>query len=113
MSAVNLDALFDALADGTRRGVVGLLRQGPLRAGEIGEALGVSAQALSRHLRVLRSSGMIEQAPAKDDARARVFRLRREPFSRLARWAAEMEELWSEQLQAFAQLANKPGKRSS
>ena len=76
-----------------------------MRPGAIGETLGVSPPALSRHLRVLRGCGLVEEATATEDARARVYRLRKGPFSQLSRWAREMENLWADQLAAFAELA--------
>ena len=101
MSTARLDAAFAALADPTRRGVVSLLRLGPRRAGELAQELDMSAPAMSRHLRVLRESGLIEDQRG-DDARVRVFRLRPEPFSALRGWLDEVEAVWTDQLTAFA-----------
>lgn len=97
-----LDRAFKALADRTRRGVVGLLRQGPRRAGELATALDVSAPALSRHLRILRESRLVEEADDEDDARVSVYRLRRETFTALRSWVDEVESLWHDQLASFA-----------
>jgi DNA-binding transcriptional ArsR family regulator len=72
----HLDGTLAALADPTRRRVVDMLRGGPRRAGEIADAFRVSAPALSRHLRVLRTHGLVEEARIADDARVRVYRLR-------------------------------------
>lgn len=54
------DVTFAALPDPTRRRVVELLRERPLRAGEVAERLGVSRPAMSNHLRALRSSGLVD-----------------------------------------------------
>ena len=62
-----IDACLAALAEPTRRAVVDLLRQRPHRAGELAEALSMSARALSRHLRVLRQSGLIVDEPKVHD----------------------------------------------
>ena len=97
-----VDRAFVALADRTRRGVVELLRRGPRRAGEISAALAISAPALSRHLRVLRDSKLVEQVGVEGDARVRVYRLRREPFARLRTWVDGVEAMWTEQLASFA-----------
>ena len=93
-----LDATFAALADPTRRAVVDLLRREPLRAGELAEALDMSPPAMSRHLRVLRASGLVEEEHDGDDARVRVYRLRREPFDALRRWVEDVEDFWSREL---------------
>lgn len=98
-----LDAAFAALADGTRRGVVALLRTAPRRAGELAAQLGMRPPAMSRHLRILHESGIIEEAPQDGDARVRVFRLRRAPFGALRTWLDEVETFWTAQLAAFAE----------
>jgi DNA-binding transcriptional ArsR family regulator len=96
-----LDRTLSALADPTRRAVVELLKRTPRRAGEIAAALEMSAPAMSRHLRVLRASGLVEEAHDGPDARVRVYRLRREPFGRLRRWLEGVEAFWAGELSAF------------
>jgi DNA-binding transcriptional ArsR family regulator len=100
-AARRLDRTFAALADPTRRGVVELLRERPRRAGELAEAFRVSAPAISRHLRVLRTRGLVEEERVDEDARVRVYRLRREPFDALSLWLRELESFWSDQLESF------------
>lgn len=96
-----MDTTFTALADPTRRSVVSLLRRGPLRAGELATALGSTPAGLSRHLRVLRESGLIAEQPLAEDARVKVLSLRRGPFEELRGWVEEVEEFWSDQLASF------------
>ena len=71
----------------------------------------MSAQAMSRHLRVLRESGLIEDERDEEDARVRVFRLRKEPFASLQSWLSRVESFWTDQLGAFQQHAAKRKKR--
>ncbi len=97
----DLDSTLTALADPTRRGIVDLLSQRPHRAGELATAFEMSAPAMSRHLRVLRTRGLMEDERAEHDARLRVFRLRREPFTDLSTWLAGVEAFWIEQLDSF------------
>ncbi|WP_394828600.1 ArsR/SmtB family transcription factor [Pendulispora albinea] len=100
-AAVDLDRTLAALADPTRRGVVDLLRRRPQRAGELAAAFDMSPPAMSRHLRVLRKTGLVAEDELEDDARVRVYRLRPEPFARLRDWLDEVETFWGGQLDAF------------
>lgn len=96
-----IDAALAALADPTRWRVIELLSERPRRAGEMAAALRATPPALSRHLRVLRGSGLVEEVRVEDDGRVRVYRLRREPFDALSRWLEGLERFWSEQLESF------------
>ena len=100
-TARQLERTLSALADPTRRRVVELLRERPHRAGELAAAFRVSAPALSRHLRVLRTRGRGEEERVDDDARVRLYRLRREHFDALSLWLRELESFWSDQLESF------------
>lgn len=107
-----VDATLAALADPTRRQVIDLLRHRPRRAGELAEALAMSPPAMSRHLRVLRGSGLVEEDSLAEDARVRVYRLRPEPFAGLRDWLDEVESFWTDQLTAFKAHAERTrGKR--
>ena len=102
MSAVaSLDDTLAALADPHRRHVVELLRERPRRAGELAEAAGLTAPAMSRHLRTLRRCGLVEETRPAFDAPVRVYQLRPEPMVHLLRWLEETERMWSAQLAAF------------
>ena len=96
-----IDATLVALADPARRRVVDLLRERPHRSGELAAAANMSGPAMSRHLRILRASGMVEAHPDDHDARVRVYRLRRERFADLQAWLDQVHAFWSEQLGAF------------
>jgi DNA-binding transcriptional ArsR family regulator len=97
----DLDATLAALADPTRRRVVELLRERPRRAGELAAVSRMSGPAMSRHLRVLRASGLVEEQRLDHDARVRVYRLRPEPFDSLQAWLNEVQAFWTDQLEAF------------
>ena len=98
----SVDGTLGALADPTRRGVVDLLRVRPRRAGDQASAFRMSAPAMSRHLRVLRVRGLVEEERADlHDARLRIYRLRQEPFVQLRDWLADVETFWNDQLGAF------------
>jgi DNA-binding transcriptional ArsR family regulator len=101
-----LDATFAALADPTRRQVVQVLRRGPCRAGELARAVGQRPPALSRHLRVLREGGLVEEERG-EDARVRVLHLRPAPFAALRAWLDDVEAFWTGQLAAFREHAER------
>ena len=97
----NLDRTLAALADPNRRRVVDLLRDKPLRAGELAKAAHLSAPAMSRHLKTLRESGLVDEARDEFDSRVRIYRLRPEPMQDLKAWLETTEALWARQLGAF------------
>lgn len=96
-----MDKTFAALGDPTRLAVINLLRDRPHRAGELASALHMSAPALSRHLRVLRKSGLIADDEPDSDARVRLYRLQPAAFASMRDWLTEVEAFWGGQLDAF------------
>jgi DNA-binding transcriptional ArsR family regulator len=96
-----LDRTLAALADPDRRRAIDLLREGPRRAGDLAQAIGLPAPAMSRHLRVLRQSGLVQEIHPEFDARVRIYSLRPGPMAELRDWLAETEALWAEQLSSF------------
>ena len=107
----DLDQTLTALADPARRAIVELLRQRPLRPSEVADVLDMSRPAMSRHLRILRTSGLIEEEMLEDDARSRLLQLRRKPFTQLRDWVGEIESFWTDQLQSFKAHAERAPKR--
>ena len=104
----DLDRTLAALADPSRRRVVDLLAHGPRAAGDLARELELSPPAMSRHLRTLRQSGLVEESHPEFDARVRIYALRPEPMAELLRWLAEAERLWTEQLAAFKAHLERP-----
>lgn len=100
-STGNVAQLFAALSDPTRVAVIEILKAGPQRAGDIADTLGMSAPALSRHLRLLRQSGLITGDAVENDARVRLYRLEQAQFASLRDWLTEVETFWADQLHAF------------
>lgn len=87
--------IFDALADSTRRRILDLLRGRERTVGELVDELGMSQPAVSRHLRLLRESGMVE---SQVDAQRRIYRLRPDSMRKLDAWLEPYRLLWSGRL---------------
>jgi DNA-binding transcriptional ArsR family regulator len=100
-TGIDVAVLFGALADPARRQVVELLGTGPRRAGELAAAAGMSAPAMSRHLRVLLLAGVVTDERTSQDARMRYFRLRRQPLAALQAWLDQLQAHWDEQLASY------------
>lgn len=96
-----MEKTFAALGDPTRLAVIDLLRNKPHRAGELASALQMSAPALSRHLRVLRKSGLIAEDAVDSDARVRLYRLEPAAFATIREWLTEVGAFRDGQLDAF------------
>ena len=92
---MNIDRTLAALADPCRRRVVELLRESPRRAGDLAAAAQTSFPAMSRHLRMLRESGLVDEARDEFDSRVRIYRLRPEPMDDLKQWLQQTETLWA------------------
>jgi DNA-binding transcriptional ArsR family regulator len=107
----SLDRTLLALADPTRRGVVDLLRKKPRKASDLADALAMTRPAMSRHLRILRKSGLVREESHEDDARLRIYRLERARFDELEGWLEEVRGFWEDQLSAFKAYAEKGGRR--
>jgi DNA-binding transcriptional ArsR family regulator len=106
----DIDATLAALADPTRRRIVELLRERPHRAGELADSFDLSTPAVSRHLRVLRRSGLVQDRGVDADARIRVYELRHEPFIALQAWLDQVAAFWNDQLGAFKEHAERMSK---
>lgn len=103
------DAVFAALADETRRGILELLRErGPQRSGAIADAFErLSAQAVSNHLRVLRDAGLVA---FEERGRSRIYRVRPEPLRAVAEtWFRPFESYWREHLDLLKRLGEIEG----
>ncbi len=93
----SLEQTLAALADPSRRQVVEHLSRQPLPAGELARRVDLSAAALSRHLRILKSVGLISEVPLSSDARVRVYALKPAPMAALKAWVGQVEIEWSHQ----------------
>jgi DNA-binding transcriptional ArsR family regulator len=109
VSPTSLDRVLAALADPYRRRAVELLRERPRRAGDLAQALGVSAPAMSKHLRALKEGGLVEGSHPDFDARVRVYSLKSGAMDGLKAWVDETERRWGLQLASFKGHLEKKG----
>ena len=93
-----MDAVLQALADGSRRTVLEILRDHPASAGELAEALPIARPGVSRHLRVLREAGLVD---VQNDAQRRIYRLRPEALMEVDQWLEDYRALWEQRLDAL------------
>ena len=88
-----MKTLWAALTEPNRLHIVELLRDGPLTVGEITERLGLQQPQVSKHLKVLSETAIVEVQP---QANRRIYKLRREPFQELEAWLHSFRRLWEE-----------------
>ncbi len=93
-----MDTVLQALADGSRRTVLEILRDHPATAGELADALPIARPGVSRHLRVLRAAGLVDVRP---DGQRRIYSLRPEPLAEVDAWLADYRVLWQGRLDAL------------
>ncbi len=89
------EAVFRAIADPTRREILGLLRHRRRTVGEIAENFHTSRPAISRHLRVLRTAGLVV---ARRDGTARICELNATPLRAVDDWLRDYQAFWRESL---------------
>jgi DNA-binding transcriptional ArsR family regulator len=95
MAVDELSMTFAALADPTRRAILGRLAAGEATVGELAEPFPMSVQAVSRHLRVLEDAGLISR---RRSAQRRPSRLRGEPLRDASAW---LDQLWGPSFDAL------------
>lgn len=102
IASVKLHAkVHAALSHDTRAAIVAMLASRPHTATEIHDAFSIAAPAVSRHLRVLREAGVIDESTPAADRRVRLYTLRTEPLEELAGWLEELTLGWQAQLDSF------------
>jgi DNA-binding transcriptional ArsR family regulator len=89
------NAAFRAIADPTRREILSLLRGGAHTVGEIAVNFRTSRPAISKHLRLLRSAGLVV---TRKDGTARICKLNAKPLRSVSAWLREYEAFWGESL---------------
>jgi DNA-binding transcriptional ArsR family regulator len=91
MTGDQLSAVFGALADPTRRAILARLAEGDATVMELAAPFSVSQPAISKHLKVLESAGLITR---RRQATARLSHLEPEPLKEASDWLARYREAW-------------------
>jgi DNA-binding transcriptional ArsR family regulator len=98
-----LSDVFCALADPTRRAIVGMLGRGPASVSALAAPFDMALPSFMKHLSVLERSGVIRSHKA---GRVRTCKLRPRTLSQAERWMAEQRAMWearSDRMAAFAE----------
>ncbi len=93
MTPDQLNTVFGALADPTRRAILARLTDSDLTVAELSAPFSVSQPAISRHLKVLERAGLISRSRR---ATARLSHLEAEPLREATEWMARYQEFWDE-----------------
>ena len=92
------DAVYRAIADPTRRDILRILRGGQHTVGEIAGNFQMSRPAISKHLRLLRSAGLVV---TRKEGTSRHCGLNARPLRAINDWLQDYEMFWSESLQSL------------
>ncbi|MHB9146573.1 MAG: ArsR/SmtB family transcription factor [Symbiobacteriia bacterium] len=98
MTETGYHDVFSAIADPTRRQVLGLLAGGEQSVTALTSHFTVTRPAVSKHLAILRQAGLVTERKV---GRERRYRLRAEPLQEVRDWTSHFERFWSEKLMAL------------
>lgn len=103
-----LSTTFAALADPTRRAILGRLASGEATVGDLAAPFDISGPAISRHLKVLESAGLIER---RVEAQWRLCSLRADRLQEAASWIDRYRAVWEQNLDRLAEYLERPAPR--
>ncbi|TWF39905.1 DNA-binding transcriptional ArsR family regulator [Chitinophaga polysaccharea] len=90
--------VFQAIADPTRRAIIGMIARQPVNVNTIAEQFDVSRQAISLHLKVLSECGLLH---IKQSGRERFCEAKLEKLNEVHEWVAQYHKLWTGRLKAL------------
>ncbi|MGD9006434.1 MAG: metalloregulator ArsR/SmtB family transcription factor [Desulfobacteraceae bacterium] len=99
MTGNQLNAIFSALSDPTRRAIIERLAAGEASAGELAKPFGISKPAISKHLKVLEKARLVVR---KKDAQWHRFHLQTESLEAASDWIGQYRRFWENQLDALS-----------
>lgn len=101
----NLDALFHALADPTRRAMLKALTEKNMSVGDLAKPFEMSLAAASKHIRVLEQAGLIHR---QVQGRNHICELNAGPMHGGLEWIQHYQRFWNQQLDTLEKLLKKP-----
>lgn len=99
--ASDMDRVFHALGDPTRRAILARLSKGPQSVSGLAGPLGVTVTAIGQHLQVLEETGFVSTQKA---GRTRNCRLESAGFRAVERWASQQRLTWERRLDVLGKL---------
>lgn len=102
-SPANLDGVFHALADPTRRAMLRTLTSGQRNIGELAAPFSMSFAAASKHVRVLERAGLVHR---RIEGRSHICRIEPGPLRAADAWLRFYEGFWTEKLDDLEALLN-------
>jgi len=99
--------IFQALADPTRRAILGMLRQGSQPAGSIARDFPISRPAISKHLRILREAALVSEIKV---GRNRLYELNAGPLRDIDDWLSHYRHMWQHQLRNLKRFVEQKAK---
>lgn len=97
----NIDRVFHALGDATRRALVERLSEGPMSVSLLAKPLQISLAAVIQHLEILEKSGLVHTEKA---GRVRTCRIEPQGFSLAEQWMSEMRTTWERRFDRLGEL---------
>ncbi|MDP8980224.1 MAG: metalloregulator ArsR/SmtB family transcription factor [Acidobacteriota bacterium] len=98
---INIDGVFHALGDPTRRAIVDKLSRGPSSVSGLAAPLDITLTAVVQHLQILEESGLVRTEKV---GRVRTCRIETAGFSALEQWVRERRSLWERRLDRLGDL---------
>ena len=100
-SQVDIDQVFHALGDGTRRAIVDRLSRGPVSVSQLAERLGITLTAVGQHLAILEACGL---AVTEKVGRVRTCRMASTGLDALEQWVREHRTEWEKRADLLGKL---------
>jgi DNA-binding transcriptional ArsR family regulator len=107
---IDVDRLFHALGDPTRRAILDRLKERPLSISMLAEPLGITLTAVAQHLQILEGCGLAHSEKA---GRVRTCRIGTAGFDALEQWVREHRTVWERRIDRLSELLEEEGEGPS